>query len=86
LPAFRHRFVDSNQLPGVTPLRPRPYRISSKPWTRLMTASEQMYFFGAPLAHVVLYEEVRRTSQRQRQLREAVRQRRNMSWACNVLA
>jgi hypothetical protein len=51
-----------------------------------MTASEQMYFFGAPLAHVVLYEEVRRTSQRQRQLREAVRQRRNMSWACNVLA
>lgn len=53
-----------------------------------MTASEQMYFFGAPLAHVVQYEEVRRTSQRQRQreLREAVRQRKNMSWACNVLA
>jgi hypothetical protein len=35
-----------------------------------MTTSEQMYFLGAPLAHVLAYEEVMRT---RRQRAEVVR-------------
>src|SRR5687767_12781038 len=41
----------------------------------VMNASEEMYFGGAPLAHVVRYEELQRTKRWQEALRDAARLR-----------
>ncbi len=41
-----------------------------------MNASEQMYFLGAPLAHVVAYEDTLRTARCEKTIRDGSRGRR----------
>ena len=54
--------------PARAPLGPVERRLA-----RAMNASEQMYFFGAPLAHVVDYEDRLRSSRCEKSIRDVAR-------------
>jgi len=51
-----------------------------------MNASELMYFFGAPLAHVVDYENELRASRCERTIREMTRGRRALGFPAQLTA
>jgi hypothetical protein len=55
---------------------PRPARQGEALRPEAMSASELMFFFGAPVAHVVDYEEHQRASRRDKAVRALARSRR----------
>jgi hypothetical protein len=56
---------------------PKPARPGAALRPEAMSASELMFVFGAPLAHVVDYEEHQRASRREKAVRALVRSRRS---------
>ena len=49
-----------------------------------LNASEQMFFFGAPLAHVVLYEEHLRAIRQEKAIRQQARTPRSFNFATQL--
>ena len=62
---------------------PHP-RDRTGPAAQALNASEQMFFFGAPLAHVVLYEQHLRATRQEKAIRQLARTRRTFDLATQL--
>ena len=62
--------------------RPRARNVPLRPET--LNASEQMFFFGAPLAHVVRYEEHLKATRQERTFKHLARSRRVFNFAVQL--
>ena len=62
---------------------PHP-RDRTGPAAQALNASEQMFFFGAPLAHVVLYEEHLRAVRQEKAIRQLARTPRSFNFATQL--
>ncbi len=62
--------------------RPNPDGAPLRPET--LNASEQMFFFGAPLAHVVQYEDTVRVARQDRTIKQITRARRAFNFGTGL--
>ena len=65
---------------------PRPSKQARPLRPDEMNASEQMFFYGAPLAHVVCYEEHLRTLRAEKAARDLLRGQRSLGAAAQLAA
>ena len=71
-----HRAASGSKRYSWTLVLPRAAGAEKALRPETMNASELMFFFGAPLAHVAAYEAHLKTSRQERAFREMVRARR----------
>jgi hypothetical protein len=77
---LRYRLDPIAEPQSPPPTLPLSRPLGSSPACQPMNASEQMYFFGAPLAHVVDYENHLRASRCEKTIREISRGRRALGF------
>ena len=73
---LHHRPLDAQSGYSWTITLPRPPGPERQLAPSVMNASELMFFYGAPLAHIVAYEEELRAARRGKALRALTRARR----------